>query len=45
MQDWQSINSLHRAMAHADEVHSSLYGFFMAEKLSRIVPSHLLPTS
>lgn len=32
-------------MAHADEVHSSLYVFVMAEKLSRTVPSHLLLTS
>lgn len=45
MQDWQSINSLHRVMAHADELHSSLYVFFMAEKLLRIVPSNLFPTS
>lgn len=34
-----------RVMAHADEVHSSLYVFVMAEKLSRTVPSHLLLTS
>lgn len=32
-------------MTHADEVHSSLYVFVMAEKLSRTVPSHLLLTS
>lgn len=32
-------------MAHADEVHSSLYVFSTAEKLSRTVPSHLLRTS
>lgn len=45
MQDWQSSNSLHRVMVHADEVHSSLYVFYTAGELSRIVPSHLLLTS